>query len=444
MRTLAFAVIDELAQFQTDSLGLKLEALTTISKSLRGQNATAFIDRINSLIDEAVSADRYDVARQLAGLAVTSAKASKELCIKAATGRAQEVKNAEAAYGQVKKSLDALAENAKDPEPNLAVGTFYCFTKGQWEKGLPMLASGSDAALKGLAEKELAKPTDADRQVELGDGWWVLAEKETGAAERRMRERADYWYQQALPNLTGLTKAKVKKRLTEISARGLAFSPEDSVVWLACDRSSTYSEKDKSFVKDLSGHQNDAELFDATISQCGDREALRFEGTGQFAMIQPSTSLDFKAGDDFTVAFWVKCGDISSRESSIVEKWKMDAGKYDIPYPFVIRQNYTDICGVVYNGAQTQDIRGTKVIKHNAWLHVVLEKNGKSALLFVNGNFKVKVTVPHGEIGNDLPIYLGRRGGVDPLWFKGMIHHFIIFSRALSQEEVGRLYSQTK
>ncbi len=49
------------------------------------------------------------------------------------------------------------------------MGTFFCLLKGDWEKGLPMLAKGSDAALKKLAEQELAKPAEAPKESWLGD-----------------------------------------------------------------------------------------------------------------------------------------------------------------------------------------------------------------------------------------------------------------------------------
>jgi len=55
--------------------------------------------------------------------------------------------------------------------------------------------------------------------MERGDEWWALAEKENGAAQGRMQERAGQRYWDALPNLAGLAKAKVVKRLAEIETR---------------------------------------------------------------------------------------------------------------------------------------------------------------------------------------------------------------------------------
>lgn len=218
----AFAAIAELEQYQTDTLALKVEVLTVISKSVRGQEAKTVIDQINPLIDEAIAVDRYDVAKQLSGMGASLARAARDLdSIKDANARVQEVQRAEVAYMQVKKALAVLADQPNDPDANLVVGRFYCFTKDEWEKGLPMLSLGSDSALKGLAEKELGKPTDADKQVEVADEWWALAGKETATTKLRMQERAGHWYEQALPNLTGLVKAKAEKRLAEVGPREL-------------------------------------------------------------------------------------------------------------------------------------------------------------------------------------------------------------------------------
>ncbi len=48
------------------------------------------------------------------------------------------------------QSQEKLKESPDDPAANLAVGSYLCFNKDQWERGLPMLAKGSDPALYWL------------------------------------------------------------------------------------------------------------------------------------------------------------------------------------------------------------------------------------------------------------------------------------------------------
>jgi hypothetical protein len=115
----------------------------------------------------------------------------------------------------VKQALATLEVKPTDPASNLTVGRFRCFQKGDWDSGLPMLALGSDSTLKALAEKELAEPKSADEQAKLADGWWTAAEKEEGTTRRHIHSQAAHWYRRALPDLTGLDKARAEKRLEE-------------------------------------------------------------------------------------------------------------------------------------------------------------------------------------------------------------------------------------
>jgi hypothetical protein len=64
--------------------------------------------------------------------------------------------------------------------------------------------------------KEIGEVSKPEEQVALGDAWWDLTEKEAKA-----KDRAAYWYQRALPGLTGLVKGKVAKRLKEFSGESV-------------------------------------------------------------------------------------------------------------------------------------------------------------------------------------------------------------------------------
>jgi len=76
---------------------------------------------------------------------------------------------------------------------------------------LPLHTAGSDWQLRELAREAMAPKAEALVQVRRGDGWWALAETQQGTARRQIRERAVYWYQQALPGLSGLTCTRVEQ-----------------------------------------------------------------------------------------------------------------------------------------------------------------------------------------------------------------------------------------
>ena len=130
---------------------------------------------------------------------------------------AQRLQQARRENEAIKASQARLKTKPDDPDACLAVGRWHCFSQGDWEAGLPLLAKGSDAALKSLAAEELAStPSKSEDKIARGDAWWDAAEKAVGKAKNAMRWRAGYWYQEAMPDLApGLGKVKAEKRLAQ-------------------------------------------------------------------------------------------------------------------------------------------------------------------------------------------------------------------------------------
>ena len=120
-------------------------------------------------------------------------------------------------FEQVKDARAKLDENPTDPEANEAVGRYTCFVKDDWERGLMMIALGPDSPLRTLARRELLLPEDdATARSELADAWWDAAvASESPLDQDKLKGRAVYWYEQALPNLKGLLKARASQRIAE-------------------------------------------------------------------------------------------------------------------------------------------------------------------------------------------------------------------------------------
>ena len=218
--SVALEAVDSItAAFDVDPLEFKTEAFVKLAKVPAAPTVQKeLFEAIDSTIDLAVNLDKYESARQLAGLATTVAKNSKDApLLKQAVARSKEIEQNAAAFTDTQRALKVLDAKPTDSEANLIVGKFRCFNARDWEHGLPLLALGSDAILKGLAEKELLAPISPTEQATLGDGWWAVAERETGLTKGAVQARASYWYEKALPGLSGLLKAKIEKRLAEVS-----------------------------------------------------------------------------------------------------------------------------------------------------------------------------------------------------------------------------------
>jgi hypothetical protein len=216
----AFKCLDELGEtYDINYPVMKLELFAALAKTVTTPaDCQTLVDGLNRWADAQVKNDRYDAAKRACDIAQAAARTKKDKALIDQTlSHQKQISEIEAGYIRSKPSMLTLASKPADPAANLAAGRFYCFIKGDWDKGLPILALGTDAALKALAAKDLAGVSGADAQVVLGDSWWDVGEKETGLERDRVREHATDWYDQALPSLEGLAKVKVEKRLKEVA-----------------------------------------------------------------------------------------------------------------------------------------------------------------------------------------------------------------------------------
>jgi formylglycine-generating enzyme required for sulfatase activity len=119
----------------------------------------------------------------------------------------------------IQAALDRLKTQPDDPDTCLAVGRWYCFTRGEWDEGLKLLAKGSDGVLKAMAAKDIAsEPSTAEAKIARGDVWWDLAEKTAGSDKSAMRRRAAHWYREAIGEVAaGLAKARLEQRLAQVA-----------------------------------------------------------------------------------------------------------------------------------------------------------------------------------------------------------------------------------
>src|SRR5262249_46041310 len=155
----AMEAIGELVRsFTVDTLPMKAKALAGAAKATKGKEANvALAETALQILEAAVHADSYEAALSLAD---TAAKAAANAKVPALASRAKKATEdfhaTQKEYERIKPLLAKLTKGADDKEANVEAGKYYCFFKGNYAKGLPYLAKGGDAALKALADKELA------------------------------------------------------------------------------------------------------------------------------------------------------------------------------------------------------------------------------------------------------------------------------------------------
>ena len=171
-----------------------------------------------------LAAERFDLAESLAESVYRSCLPAGGRAFRVdALARRREVQEQRGRWEKVQTARAALQSNPDDEAAHTLVGRWTLLVQADWDRALPHLAKGSEAALRKLAGQELNNPPeDPTAQVELADAWWELAQAADAVTAPAGFARARYWYRQAEPEVTGsLLKAKVAQRLKELAGMEL-------------------------------------------------------------------------------------------------------------------------------------------------------------------------------------------------------------------------------
>lgn len=219
------AIVQTAIHFECDGLSMKVALLAQAAKTVKTPEDTGRLtERYFRITDEAVKGDALDIAEKAAAAALQMSKRAAGAPLTAqAAAKSKEVADIKAAFEKSRKARETLAKSPEDPAANHEYGLYLCLSKGQWDLGLPVLAKGPDGPYRTIATRELAMPEGAVEQVSLGDFWWDLADKETGAARAAARSRSLSWYGRALPGLEGLVRVRTEKRLTDAEVAQSGF-----------------------------------------------------------------------------------------------------------------------------------------------------------------------------------------------------------------------------
>jgi len=96
----------------------------------------------------------------------------------------------------------------------LEVGRFLCFVKNDWERGLPLMAHGDNASLKGVLEREILKqPADSAGQIALGQMWWDLSNSAAREEKLPFQRRARYWFLKGIANAKEPERSQLQQNL---------------------------------------------------------------------------------------------------------------------------------------------------------------------------------------------------------------------------------------
>lgn len=204
--------------YQIDAIEMTLDTLTTVSRGTRDNAVVRSAARIAcALMAKSINDDNYGVVPQITpvGRALAQKSQDKHLQMLIAYYD-RRAKTLSKEFPKVASVLKAVKQAPEGDVSRTTAGRYYCFIKSDWRRGLPLLATGDDLALKSLAERELAAPAIAADQVALANSWWDFAE--TLQTEQRgvVQRHSGDWYYKALPGLTGVIQNSIKTKVTKI------------------------------------------------------------------------------------------------------------------------------------------------------------------------------------------------------------------------------------
>jgi hypothetical protein len=217
----AMKAVSELGRrYEINTLAQKVSVLTRLAPKQTSPADAASAAAHGLLAAQAlVHRDLYADAQRLVPIVHNAAAASYNVQVQTQVrDKLDRVEAACAQYALAEPAIKELKTNPNDVRANLIVGRFECFIRGDFDKGLPLLAKGADPAMQAAAAADLAKPSSGPACKAVGDDWWDQAAKETkdAVAAEQCKARAGYWYRLGVAQLDGLAKTLVEQRLASL------------------------------------------------------------------------------------------------------------------------------------------------------------------------------------------------------------------------------------
>jgi hypothetical protein len=175
---------------------------------------SAFVAAALQSTDRALKVDDFASATTLLKLAHAAVpKARNSRLAVMTTLHTNEAEAQEQMFKTLQKQLAALNAKPDDANALSAVGSYVCFWNADWDRGLPLLAGGSDPQRAELARQDLQAPFEPEAQAALGDAWFRFAASTSHFERLHIQMRAYDWLQKAAPHLSGLRAAHVQEEL---------------------------------------------------------------------------------------------------------------------------------------------------------------------------------------------------------------------------------------
>jgi hypothetical protein len=201
--------------FIVDALSMRIDLLNEFARQTKNAAQRQTIANFAIwLAGEAAKEHKFDTAEKLVSQAQSMAlRLGNDKQREQARELMAEFKKRKIAWTAIEAAIERLDTEPGNGQAHLIYGKYLCLEAKDWMDGLEHLAQSNDSRLSSLAKQDLAEPIEPDAQIALADAWHEVAHANAEFTNFGFREH--YWYLQALPETTGLLRAKVERRLRE-------------------------------------------------------------------------------------------------------------------------------------------------------------------------------------------------------------------------------------
>jgi hypothetical protein len=197
---------------------------------------------------------------------------------------------------------------------------------------------------------------------------------------------------------------------------------------------------------DLSGNGNNGIVNGAVLTT--DRfglsnKAYIYDGLNDFISVPHKTILNLPGTGSFSFSAWVFKTSYK-KEMSILSKGPGNGANSNDVYIFSLNPN-PKIGLQLANYPNAYWTTSSDSIRNNSWSHVVVvyESTSKSSLYYINGVYvgKQAYSFSPSSNGDTNPLFFGKQGyNCDCNYFDGKIDDIGVWNRALTQNEITKLY----
>ena len=313
--------------YRVDGEAARLSALETLAAKAPAVALPKVAELLAAAASEKLRAGDLDGAEKVMQSALNAARRSKDRDKqKAMLEQLTEIRSQKKLFARIKPFEERLHLDPNDREAATELGQFRCFVEADWDRGLPLLARGSDPDLSMLAKSEAAALESATACVALADKWWTFAEECKGSASVAAEARSRFHYGRVLNELSGLERARVVKRLEGSASPGAAGGATKRlaglVLWLDASTPGAFRGADGQPFR-LANGMKEAPVF-AWVDMPTGRPAATQQNKGLAPVVVPD-AFGSKPGVIFRGSQWLVTDVASSKQGTLVVVFRVES-----------------------------------------------------------------------------------------------------------------------